>query len=151
MYKFWLFCSLCFLMSCCCTRDSIKNEMLGSVYEINIQNRATSIFGGIEEFNIKDKKEITSICKELFFLKQENNLQTKPYDGTILIRFIKKDRDGMDDYINDLTTRIILKPNNEYFITNSRGQYISDHFLTRILKYLEIDESKVSTLDSYRK
>lgn len=120
--------------------------------EINIQNRTSDIYGGIKELNIKDKKQIDSICKELFFLKEENNsLQTKPYDGTILIRFIKKDRDGMNEYINILTTRIILKPNSEYFMTNSSGQYISDHFLAKILKYLEIDESKVSALDNYRK
>lgn len=151
MYKFCLLCLLCFLTSCCSTRNDINKEMLDSIYKINIQNRASDNFGGIEEIDIKDKKEIASICKELALLKEENNLPTKPYDGTILLRFLKKDNDGMDDYVNDLTTRIILKPNSEYYVTNSRGQYVSDHFLARILKYLEIDESKVPALNAYRK
>jgi hypothetical protein len=151
MYKFCLLCLLCFLTSCCSTRDNINKEMLDSIYEINIQNRALHRFGGIEEINIKDKKEIASICKELISLKEENNLQTRPFEGTILIRFLKKDQYGMGEYINSLTTGIILKPNSEYYIDFSTGQYVSDHFLARILKYLEIDESKVPALDAYRK
>ena len=151
MYKFCLLCLLCFLMSCCSTRDTINKEMLDSIHEINIQNRATHRFGGIEEISIKDKKQIASICKELISLKEENNLQTRPFKGTILIRFLKKDRDGMAEYINVLTTSVVFKLDSEYFIDNSTGQYVSDHFLARILKYLEIDEIKVSALDAYRK
>jgi hypothetical protein len=138
-------------MSCCNTKESVNKELLGSIYEINIQNRSSEIFGGIEEYNIRDKKEIALIYKELLALKKENNLQTKPFEGTILIRFLKKDKDGMGEYINILSTGIIFKPNSEYYIDTFRGQYTSDPFLARILKYLEIDESKVSALDAYRK
>lgn len=146
-----MFCLLCLLISCNSTRDRIDKKLLDSIYEINIQNRASDNFGGIEEIDIKDKKEIGSICKELISLKEENNLPTKPFEGTILIRFLKRDKDEMGDYVNNLTTRIILKPDSEYYITYSRGQYVSDHFLARILKYLEIDESKIPALDAYRK
>ncbi len=146
-----MFCLLCLLISCNSTRDRIDKKLLDSIYEINIQNRASDNFGGIEEIDIKDKKEISSICKELISLKEENNLPTKPFEGTILIRFLKRDKDGMGDYVNSLTTGIILKPDSEYYITYSRGQYVSDYFLARILKYLEIDESKVPALDAYRK
>ena len=151
MCRFYVYCLLCFIISCCSTKDNIDKKMLDSIFEINIQNRTPDSFGGIEEFNIKDKKEIRSICKELLSLKQENNLQTRPYDGTILIRFLKRDKDGMKEYINRVTTGIILKPNGEYYIDYSRGQYVSDPFLARILKYLQIDESKESALDAYRK
>ncbi|WP_427872004.1 hypothetical protein [Flavobacterium sp. MMS24-S5] len=116
-----------------------------------LRSRETSHSRGIEEISIKDKKEIASICKELISLKEENNLQTRPYDGTIVIEFMRKDQYGVGEYINILSTGIILKHNSEYYITYSRGQYISDHFLARILKYLEIDESKVPALDAYRK
>ena len=151
MHKFCLFCLLCFSISCCNTKDTINKKMIDSIYEINIQNRAAHRFGGIEEINIKDQKEITSFCKELTSLKEENNLQTRPFKGTILIRFLKKDRDGMGEYVNVLTTSVVFKLDDKYFIDNSTGQYVSDHFLARILKYLEIDESKVSALDEYRK
>ena len=57
----------------------------------------------------------------------------------------------MDVIINELTTRIIIKPNKEYYITYSRGQYISDHFLARIIKHLKIDQSKITALDAYEK
>lgn len=149
--KLGLFCSLCFFMSCCRTKESVNKELLDSIYEINIQNRSLDVFGGIEEYNITDKKEIVLICKELLALKKENNLQTKPFEGTILIRFIKKDQDGMGEYVNILSTGIIFKPDNQYYIDTFRGQYTSDPFLARILKYLQIDESKVSALDDYRK
>jgi hypothetical protein len=108
-------------MSCCNTKESVNKELLGSIYEINIQNRSSEIFGGIEEYNIRDKKEIALICKELLALKKENNLQTKPFEGTILIRFLKKDKDGMGEYINILSTGIIFKPNSEYYIDTFRG------------------------------
>jgi hypothetical protein len=151
MNKIYLFGLLCLLISCNSAKDGINRELLDSVREIHVQNRTPDSFGGLEEYRIKDKKEIISLCNELLSLKQENNLQTRPYDGTIVIEFMRRDRDGVEEYINILSTGIILKPNSEYFITNSRGQYVSNHFLARILKYLEIDESKVSALDEYRK
>lgn len=151
MYRFFIFCSLCFLMSCCDTKDRINRKLLDSVCEIHILNRSPDSFGGIEEFRVKDKKEVASICSELISLKEENNMQTRPYDGTIVIEFMRKDKDGIGEYINILSTGIILKPDKKYFITNSRGQYVSDHFLARILNYLQIDQSKVSALDNYRK
>ena len=138
-------------MSSCKTNDDFNRKLIDSVCEIHVQNRATDSFGGIKEYRIKDKREIISILKELLTLKEEDNSPTKPYDGTIVIEFMKKDQYGTGEYINILSTRIILKPNKEYFITNSRGQYVSDHFLARILKYVEIDESKVPALDAYRK
>lgn len=150
MNKIYLFCSLCFLISCNSSKDAINKKLLDSVCEIHIQNRIEYKLEGIKEYRIKDKKEIDSICKELISLKEENDLQTKPYDGTIVIEFMKRYNDGSEEYINILSTRIILKPDNEYFITNSRGQYVSDHFLARILKYLEIDKSRVSALNNYR-
>lgn len=57
----------------------------------------------------------------------------------------------MTEYINILTTNVVFKLNNECFIDYSKGQYVSEHFLAKILKYLEIDESKVSALDNYQK
>jgi len=138
-------------MGCCSSKESVNRELLDSIYEINIQNRAMHIFGGIEEYNIRDKKEIILFCKGLLALKNENSLQTRPFEGTILIRFLKKDKDGMGEYINILSTGIIFKPNNEYYIDTFKGQYTSDPFLAKIIKYLQIDESKVSALDNYRK
>lgn len=150
MNKIYVFCLLCFLISCG-RRENIHKVMLNSIYEFNIQNRAAHRFGGIEEINIRDKKEIVSLYKELLSLKEKNVLQTKPFKGTILIRFVKKDKDDMTEYINILTTNIVFKLNNEYFIDYSKGQYVSERFLAKILKYLEIDESKVSALDNYQK
>lgn len=151
MYKFYFFIVFSFLLTSCDRRSDITQELLDSVCEIHIQNRAIDPYGGIEEYRITDKKEIASICNELLSLKQENNLPTKPYDGTILILFVRKDHDGTKEYINFLSTRIILKPNNDYYIDFLVDQYVSDHFLARILKYLQIDETKVSALDNYRK
>lgn len=151
MKKIYLFYSLCFFMSCCDTKEGINKELLDSVYEIHIKNSVSDSFGGIYEYKIKDKKEITLFCKELLALKNENSLQTRPFEGTILISFLKKDKDGMGEYINILSTGIIFKPNSEYYIDTFRGQYTSDPFLSKILKYLQIDESKVSALDNYRK
>ncbi|MFC4476492.1 hypothetical protein [Flavobacterium chungangensis] len=151
MNKVYIFCLFYFLISCNSTRDGINKKVLDSVCEIHVQNRTPDSFGGVKEYRIKDKKEIVSLCNELLSLKQENDLQTRPYDGTIVIEFMRKDQYGVGEYINILSTGIILKPNSEYYITYSRGQYVSDHFLARILKYLEIDESKVSALDAYRK
>lgn len=151
MKKVYLICAICFVLSCCSTKDNIDKELLDSIYKITIQNRASHIFGGIEEYNSSDKKEIALLCKELLALKKENSLQTKPFEGTIFINFLKKDNDGMGEYINILSTSIIFKPDSQYFITNSRGQYTSDPFLAKILKYLQIDQSAVSALDAYRK
>ena len=141
MKKVYLFGLLWFFMSCFSTNEGINKELLDSVCEIHVQNRTPKSFGGIEEYRIKDKREISLICKELLALKNENNLQTRPYDGTIVIEFMRRDKDGTDEYISVLSTRIILKPNSQYFITNSRGQYTSDSFLAKIIKYLQIDES----------
>lgn len=150
MRKVYLYSLLYFIISCNSTKDGINKKLLDTVCEIHVQNRTPENFGGIEEYRIKNKKEIMSICNELLSLKEENNLQTRPYDGTIVIEFMRKDKDGSGEYINILSTGIILKPNNEYYIDYSRGQYKSDHFLARILKYLEIDESKVPALNNYR-
>ena len=151
MYKFCFLGSLFFLISSCNTRDSVDKELLDSIYEIRLQNRTPERFGGIEEASIKDKKEIVSLCSELISLKEENNLQTRPYDGTIIIDFRRKDQDGMGDYINVLSTGIIFKPNGQYYIDTFRGQYTSDPFLAKIIKYLQIEENKVAALDNYRK
>lgn len=151
MKKFYLFCSLSFFMSCCSTKEGIDKELLDSIYEIHIKNGASDSFGGLDQYKIKDKQEIGLICKELLGLKQENNLQTRPFKGAIIIEFYKNNSDGSYEASNLLSTVIIFKPNNEYFITYSRGQYISNSFLARILKYLQIDESKVSALNDYRK
>jgi hypothetical protein len=151
MKKIYLFCSLCFFMSCCSTKEGIDKELLDSIYEIHIKNSVSDSFGGLDEYKIKDKKEIVLICKELLALKKKNNLQTRPFKGAIIIEFYKNDNDGSYEASNLLSTGIIFKPNNEYFITYSKGQYTSDPFLAKIIKYLQIDESKVSALDSYRK
>ena len=74
----------------CNTKNDINEKIINSVCEITIQNRSSDVFGGIDEINITDKKEITSICKELLSIKEESNLQTRPYEGTILINFKKK-------------------------------------------------------------
>lgn len=150
MNKFYFLSILCVFISCN-TRNRIDKKLLDSITQIHIQNRAINKFGGIEEYRIKNKKEIESICKDVVSLKNENNLQTKPFNGTILIRFSYEDKDGINEYINILTTNIIFKPNGEYFIDYSRGQFVSDHFLARILNYLEIDKNKVSALDNYQK
>lgn len=36
-------------------------------------------------------------------------------------------------------------------IDTFRGQYTSDPFLAKIIKYLQIEENKVAALDNYRK
>ncbi|MFD2939841.1 hypothetical protein [Flavobacterium notoginsengisoli] len=151
MCKFYLFIVLSFLLISCDKRSDITQKLLDSVCEIHIQNRANHRFGGIKEYRITDKKEIASLCNELLSLKQENNLPTKPFEGTILIEFVRKDHDGTKEYINFLSTGIILKPNNDYYIDFLVGKYVSDHFLARILKYLQIDATKVSALNNYRK
>lgn len=143
MYKLFAFIILYSLTSSCVTKDNYDKKLADSIAEIHIQNRAIDNFGGINEYRIKDKKEITSIYKELFSLKEKDNLPTKPYKGTIVIEFMRKDKYGTKEYINIFSTRIILKPNRKYFITNSKGQYISDHFLSRILNYVNIDKNKV--------
>ncbi|WP_031455492.1 hypothetical protein [Flavobacterium chungangense] len=148
MNKTYLLGLIYFLISSCNSKNDINEEMINSIYKINIQNRASGFLGGIEEINITDKKEINFICKGLLDLKQENILQTRPFEGTILINFIKKDRYNRDESINNFTTRIILKPNNEYFITFSRGQYISHSFLDRIIKYLQIDKNRINLLNA---
>ncbi|MDR6762678.1 hypothetical protein J2Y38_002889 [Flavobacterium sp. 2755] len=150
MNKFYFLSILCVFISCN-TRNRIDKKLLDSISEIHIQNRATDNFGGIEEYKIKDKKEITSLCNELLLLKEKNNLPTKPYDGTIVIEFMTRDKYGTEEYIDILSSRIILKPNGKYFIDYSRGQFVSDLFLSRILNYLEIDKNKVSALDNYPK
>ena len=148
VYMFWL---LCFLISCNNTRDGINKKLLDSVYEIHIKNNSPESYGGFEEYKIKDKKEISSFCKELLSLNQENNLESRPFDGAILIEFYKNNTDGSYDASNLLSTGVVFKPNDEYFINYSKGRFKSDHFLARILKYLEIDESKIPALDAYRK
>lgn len=151
MNKIYLFGLLCFLISCNSTKEGINKKLLDSVYEIHIKNTAPDSFGGLEEYKINDKKEIASFCKELLSLNQENDLQSRPFDGAILIEFYTNNKDGSYGASNLLSTGIVFKPNSEYFIHYSRGRYKSDHFLARILKYLDIDESKVSALDEYRK
>ncbi|WP_427872007.1 hypothetical protein [Flavobacterium sp. MMS24-S5] len=152
MNKIYAFGFLCFLLvSCNSTKDGINKKLLDSVYEIHIKNSSPESFGGLEEHKIRDKKEIASFCKELLSLNQENDLQSRPFDGAILIEFYKNNSDGSYDASNLLSTGIVFKPNNEYFIHYSKGRFKSDHFLARILKYLEIDEIKVPALDAYRK
>lgn len=89
MNKIYVFCLLCFLISCS-RREYINKEILNSIYEINIQNRAAHRFGGIEEINIRDKKEIVSLYKELLSLIEENALQTKPFKGQFFYDLLKK-------------------------------------------------------------
>lgn len=151
MYKFCFLGSLFFLISSCNTRDSVDKELLDSIYEIHIKNSVSESFGGIEEYRIKDKREVALICKELLALNEENNLQTRPFEGSIIIEFYKNNIDGSYEASNLLSTVIILKPNGQYYIDTFRGQYTSDPFLAKIIKYLQIEEYKVAALDNYRK
>jgi hypothetical protein len=151
MYKFCFLGSLFFLISSCNTRDSVDKELLDSIYEIHIKNSVSESFGGIEEYRIKDKREVALICKELLALNEENNLQTRPFEGSIIIEFYKNNTDGSYEASNLLSTVIILKPNGQYYIDTFRGQYTSDPFLAKIIKYLKIEENKVTALDNYRK
>ena len=56
-----------------------------------------------------------------------------------MIRFYKKDGQGREEVINILTTRIIFKKDQSYFIAYAKGKYVSDSFLDQIMNYLNIE------------
>ncbi len=116
------------------------NDQLGeSICTIVIENRAMHRYGGVEKYIIKDKGTIDKFYMELIRLDKKVSIPTKPFKGSILIRFYKDDGVYGEKVINELTTGIIFKENSKYFITFSKGQYVSDVFLDQILNYLRIE------------
>jgi len=126
-------------------KSTIDQEMLDSVYKVYIDNRAMHRYGGIERHTITNAEEIEALYTELLSLKEKNSLPTKPFTGSILIRFVKKSKYG-DKVINLLTTRIIFKPEGKYSIAYSQGQFVSDSFLKRVTEYVHIDVFDKHTL-----
>lgn len=119
-------------------KDTIDQEMLDSVYKVYIDNRAMHRYGGIERHTITNAEEIEALYTELLSLTEKSSQQTKPFRGSILIRFVKKGIYG-DEVIDSLTTSIIFKPEGEYFITYSQGQFTSDPFFKKVTGYVHID------------
>lgn len=129
-----------------CFKYEYNDELGESICAIVIENRAMHRYGGVEKYIIKDKGTINKFYMELIRLDKKVSIPTKPFEGSVLIRFYKDDGVYGEKVINQLTTGIIFKENSKYFITFSKGQFVSDIFLEQVLNYLRIERS--NTMDN---
>ena len=80
----------------------------------------------------------------------ENNQQTRPFEGTILIKFVYHDKQGRECVENKYSTVIVFK-DKENFITNSKGQFYDNMFIDKIMSYLKVSRFKFNDKKSFIK
>lgn len=122
-----------------CFNNKYNDVLRSAITKIVIENRAIHRYGGIEKHIIKDRETIDEIYTNLVSLSHKSHQTTKPFEGSVLIKFYKDNEIYETEVINNLTTSIIFKENDKYFITFSKGQFISDDFLKQITDYLHIN------------
>lgn len=103
-----------------CSKEQNKNEYdFNKIEQIYIQNRSSHRFGGSKDNYINNKKLIKEICIILNSESKFSYYQTRPFDGTLLIRFL----DDEKNIINNYTLSLIYKEKEEYFFSNSFGEF----------------------------
>ena len=103
-----------------CSKEQEKNDYdFNRIEQIYIQNRNLQRNGGSKDNYINDKKLIKEICVILNNESKFSHYQTRPYNGTLLISFLDYEK----NIINNYTLGLIYKEKEEYFFTNSFGEF----------------------------
>lgn len=103
-----------------CSEEQNKNEYdFNKIEQIYIQNRSLHRFGGSKDNYINNKKLIKEICLILNSESKFSHYQTRPFNGTLLINFL----DDEKNIINNYTLGLIYKEKEEYFFSNSFGEF----------------------------
>lgn len=108
------------------------------IIKVYIENRAIHRFGGLKQLIITDELQIQKLCNEVSSFNIENDEQTRPFDGTILIRFVYYDEQGRECVENKYTTVVVFK-DKDNFITNYNGQFYDSMFTDKIMSYLKVN------------